>query len=172
MRSLRVLLVTMLAACGGGSGGDASECRASSECADGLECAGPNDPQVCGIAPREGCASDTDCGPGARCHALSDTCSADNVGSECRAPCTGDPECGEGFRCDAGACVATLCDAGYTCAGREECAPSRLGAGLAVHARHHGCFAVACSSDLDCGTRFCVNGSCQDDVGSCTPPSR
>jgi hypothetical protein len=39
-----------------------------------------------------------------------------------------------------------------------------------VHMRTHGCFDITCSSDAGCGSRFCVNGVCQDAVGTCQKP--
>lgn len=169
MRQRLVLgLGFLLAACGGDGGVDAP-CHATTECAAGLGCAGPNDPQVCGIPPREPCADDAQCA-GARCHVIADPCSPDGFGSECRSACGTDPDCGAGFRCDAGACAAVRCDAGATCAGREVCDPSRITATTPTHDRTDGCYPVACTSDAGCGDRTCVNGACQDSIGTCEEP--
>jgi hypothetical protein len=164
---MRALLVVLLTACG--SGGTGSDCRLKADCASNLFCSGPNDGPVCGIAPREGCESDATCNA-QRCSAISDSCSADGVGSECREACTGDTQCEQGFRCDAGACVAILCNAGYTCPARQVCDPSRITASTPIYDRHHGCFDVTCTLDADCGERFCVNGICQDGPGACAEP--
>jgi hypothetical protein len=160
----------VVAACGGGSGGDGEVCASIADCEDGLACAGVNDGPVCGIAPREECASDAECFGGSVCQAVLDPCSADGIGSACEQPCNGDADCGETFTCDAGHCIAVPCDAGFMCAGREACEPSRITSATPVFDRHHGCFAVACSTDDECGERFCVNGTCQDDTGSCVEP--
>jgi len=159
------LLLVIAVGCGGGGGID-SDCRETTDCSGDLYCAGPNDPPVCGIAPRQECAADVDC-PGARCHAIDDSCSRDGIGSQCGPGCVGDGECGGGFRCDAGACVAILCDAGYTCAARERCAPSEILPTDPIYDRHHGCFPTECLEDAGCGARFCVNGTCQDGPGAC-----
>ncbi len=158
----------VFAACGGSGSGD-DECRSTADCTGELECSGVNDGPVCGIAPLEQCSSDADCGPG-NCHAVFDPCSFDHVGSECGEPCIDGMSCDEGFLCDQGHCIAQPCDAGFACAGREECDPGRIAGTAPVFDRHHGCFAVACTTDDECGERFCVNGSCQDDVGTCVVP--
>jgi hypothetical protein len=169
----RVLVaIVVLSACGGdpSSGSDGSECRMPGDCDVGLACAGPNDPQACGIPPREGCAADADCTAADRCHVVADPCSPDGFGSECRPACSGDPECGSGLRCSSGACVAILCTAGFTCAAREACDPARITSATPVFDRHHGCFPISCTSDAACTPRSCVNGSCQDRPGTCVVP--
>src|SRR5689334_11073374 len=67
---------------------EGSHCRTDDDCSGDLYCRGPNQPNACGIPPRELCASDTDCSMGMVCHALYDPCSTDNIGSECNPPCT------------------------------------------------------------------------------------
>lgn len=160
-------LVLAIVSCGGG---DDSSCRSSDECRGTLECAAPNDPQVCGVPANERCSSDADCDPSGRCHAVVDPCSPDGIGSECRPPCS-DGGCGEGFVCGAGgACEAIACDEGWSCEPQQACDPVLAQSGP-VHARAHGCVAIACSSDGECpGGGACVNGVCQDDVGSCVEP--
>ena len=173
-----LLLVLVVAACsgtarsrdGGGNGDVGAPCHGGGDCSADLACAGVNDPQVCGIPPREGCATDADCG-GDRCHAVDDPCSPDGIGSECRPACDLiDGICGPGFTCDAGACVAIRCDAGFACEGREVCDPSRITATTPVFDRNHACFPVTCADDSACAGRFCVNGTCQDTLGSCEIP--
>ena len=161
-----ILVIAVLASCGDGLRGVNSDCRNTDDCAGDLECAGVNDPAVCGIAPHEDCIDDTACGAD-RCHAIIDPCSPDTIGSECRAACADDGECGDGFRCDLGACVAILCDAGFACAPRQICDIARITPATPVFDRNHGCFEVACTADIGCGDRFCVNGTCQDDLGTC-----
>lgn len=159
-----------LAACDGTPG---SDCHAQADCDDGLGCAGPNDPQACGIPPRQGCADDSQCTGGDRCQVIFDACSPDGFGSECRSPCTGEGSCGAGLRCDAGACVAIRCDevgGGVSCAGREVCDPARIIGVTPVYDRTDGCYPVDCTSDAMCGERVCVNGTCQDALGVCRVP--
>ena len=152
------------------AGAESSECRSSAECREGLECAGPSSPQVCGIPPNEQCSDDADCDASTRCHAVSDNCSPDGVGSECRPPCS-EGSCGEGFRCGAGgACEVVPCDEGFACEPLESCDPSVAQMGP-VHARAHGCVAIACSEDGECPAEgACVNGVCQAGPGTCVEP--
>jgi hypothetical protein len=165
------LVVGLIVASGCGVSKGDGACHETADCAAGLDCSGPDDPPVCGVAPRQECATDTDCTtPGDRCHAIADSCSADGIGSECRAACQSDAECGAGFACPSGACVAVSCDAGFTCEAREVCDPSRITGSTPVYDRTHGCFAVACTADADCGPRFCVNSTCQDGEGTCVKP--
>jgi len=172
-QGIAIALVSVCALASCGSGGAGSDCRSSADCGDGLGCSGAGDPQVCGIAPREACATDLDCSPtNDRCHAIFDSCSFDGIGSECRAACTADLDCGGAgvFRCDAGACIAITCDQGFSCGAREVCDVTRITSNTPIYDRHHGCFAVTCSTDAECGDGFCVNGSCQDALGTCVEP--
>lgn len=153
----------LLPACSGGAG---SGCRSSAECMKPLECAGPSEPRVCGIPPRQGCARDGDCGGGQRCHAIADSCSPNGVGSECGPPCGA---CGAGLRCNAGgACEPVPCDEGYRCTAPLVCDAAAGKSGAAVYQRHQGCVRVACTSDGACAAgQACVNGYCQSGPGQC-----
>ena len=162
---LALVLVLALGACEG------KPCDGSASCPGSLECAGPNDPQACGIPAMEQCSSDADCIDGGVCHAIPDACSPDGIGSECRLACT-DGNCGEGFRCAAsGACEAIPCDEGFVCDDHLACDPEAARTGP-VHARAHGCVTIACSDDDACAmvSGTCVNGFCQDGPGSCVAP--
>jgi hypothetical protein len=169
----RACAVLIFIGCGDGSAG--SECHSTRDCDvhSGLACVGQTDHGGCGIPPRQDCSGDVDCnGVAQRCHAILDSCSPDGIGSECRPACAQDGECGSDLRCDAGACVAISCAAGFACAGREVCEPARIPASAPVYDRHHGCFLVTCAADSECGSRFCVNGSCQDLLGTCMEPQQ
>lgn len=160
--------LAVVAGSSGCTGDEGSECRATRECRDPLECAGPDEPQVCGIPARELCNSDADCLDGTPCHAIADPCSADGVGSECLPSCN-EGGCGEGFSCDLerGACVAITCAQGWTCASFETCEPA-VDPDTPVHAQAHGCVAIACGSDEACASGdACVNGVCQSGPGAC-----
>ncbi len=72
--------------CDGGGilgGGNGDSCRSNDDCGSDLYCFGPNRPNVCGIPPREFCASNADCPMGDVCQAIFDSCSQDGLGSEC-----------------------------------------------------------------------------------------
>jgi hypothetical protein len=159
------LLVAIAAGCGGGDAGDT--CTSSADCGGDLFCRGPDEPQVCGIPPREDCAVDQDCGGGLVCHAIFDPCSADGQGSMCDVAC--DPGgCGDGLRCNAaGACEAISCAEDDRCASFESCDPA-FDAATPVHARTDGCAAITCGPDAPCpGPTLCVNGRCQSGAGAC-----
>jgi hypothetical protein len=68
--------------------------------------------------------------------------------------------------------VAILCDAGagVTCAAREVCEPWRITPATPIYDRGSGCYPVTCTSDDGCGERSCVNGTCQDALGTCHEP--
>lgn len=166
---IRMLLpaaaIALLAGCDGADVGDS--CAARDDCASDQYCAGPDEPQVCGIPPREDCASDADCGPDQACHAISDVCSSDGQGSTCGPPCTAN-SCNPGFRCGAGGgCEAIPCDESGGCAAFETCDPG-FDAATPVYSRTAGCRAIACGADAPCADpNVCVNGRCQSAAGSC-----
>lgn len=163
--SLTITAALLLGCLGDADVGDS--CTARADCADDQYCAGPNDPNVCGIGPREDCASDADCGPDLACHAIYDACSADEQGSECGPSCT-PGSCNQGFRCGAGgACEAIGCDEEDRCAGYEICDPV-FDADTPVHARTDGCRPIVCGPDAPCpDPNVCVNDRCQQSAGSC-----
>lgn len=160
------------ASCEGGGvlgGGNGDSCRSNDDCGSDLYCFGPNRSNVCGIPPRELCASNADCPMGTVCQIIFDSCSQDGFGSECLPPCTVN-SCAMGSRCNAGgACEPIPCDEGFTCPDRQEC-DSALAHDmtLPVHARSNGCVNIDCTADIGCPTgKFCVNSYCQDGLGAC-----
>lgn len=154
-----------ISACGGGSG---DSCSDHSDCAGSLYCAGPDDPNVCGIPGMEFCVDHQDCDPSMRCFAVPDVCSPDGIGSECRIPCQTDG-CLPGFYCDANqACAAIACDEGFACQPYQTCDPSIPHGDGPVYDRTHGCVAVTCQNDADCpAATACVNGTCHSGQGTC-----
>ncbi|HRI70070.1 MAG TPA: hypothetical protein PK156_37830 [Polyangium sp.] len=169
-----VLLGLTIASCEGGGGGgilgggEGDSCTENSDCNSGYYCRGPNQPNACGIPPREFCASDTDCSMGTVCHVIFDSCSSDGLGSECLPPCTA-MSCGQGLRCNAaGACETIPCDEGFTCPDRQRCDSAVAHASVPVSAQTNGCVNITCSNDTACPAgKFCVTGYCQDGEGSC-----
>jgi hypothetical protein len=161
-----------IAACSGGGvlgGGDGDACRTDDDCSGDLYCRGPNQPNVCGVPPRELCVTDMDCPMGTLCHSIWDGCSTDAIGSECKPPCTAD-NCGPDFRCNAnGACEPIPCDEGFSCPERQTCnAMIAHDMTLPMHARSSGCVNIMCSDDQACPAgKVCVTGYCQDGQGSC-----
>jgi len=155
-----------LASASGCAGGVGDSCTSSDGCGGELFCRGPDEPNVCGIPPREDCGSSADCGPGSFCHAIYDTCSADEQGSECGPACSAGT-CNPGFRCNSDqACEAIPCDEADVCTPTQLCDPT-FAAGTPVHAVTSGCQAAACEGTDDCEAGFCVNGRCQSSEGSC-----
>lgn len=152
----------------GGCSGPGGSCRSLKDCRSGLYCDGPNEPTVCGIPPREQCADSSGCGGGEVCHAISDSCSRDGIGSLCGPPCTAG-SCGPGLRCGTGAaCEPVPCDEGFTCPGHQRCDPAVAHAMGPVHARTSGCVDITCAADTTCPTgKVCVNAICQDSPGTC-----
>jgi len=151
-----------------GCGGAGSACSSDDDCSGDNYCKGPNEPQVCGIPARTDCANQSGC-PGQACNVGYDTCSATEVGTTCGPPCNNDALCGQGFRCGSeGACVAVLCDAGFSCPAHQVCDPSRLNPQAPLYEQHHGCFDIPCSDDAGCSAGLaCVNGRCQQSGGFC-----
>ncbi|MBT8494357.1 MAG: hypothetical protein KJO07_14980 [Deltaproteobacteria bacterium] len=172
------LMALSAAGCGGGEPGNrggesgaGDDCSASADCADGLGCAGPDDPQVCGIAPREGCFSDDDCLEGSFCHLVSDPCSSDGWGSECGSPCGDAGTVAFGRRCsERGAWEAVPCNEVDNCGELEVCDPD-FDDQTPVWNRTDGCQRIGCTGDDGCPDgSACVNGACQSDYGSCIEP--
>jgi len=144
-------------------------CRGNDDCAGDLVCLDADPRNTCGVPPREGCVSSAECAMGAVCHAIADSCSADDVGSECGPPCSADADCGTSFRCGPdGACAALTCAEGYACLAVEDCDEASLPSDTPVHGRDHRCQKVACSDDSVCpGSGVCVNDICQSSAGLC-----
>jgi hypothetical protein len=151
-------------------------CRSQADCSPGGNiCYGPNDP-MCGIPPQEECDDDGSCNKGQVCHSIPDSCSPDDVGSQCGFPCVGGgaPACGQGFVCDGtGHCRAQPCGGkgGFTCPVSQACVPTTIDPNLPAHEQTHGCVIASCTTDATCPTDTrCVNGRCQDGFGTCSPP--
>lgn len=141
-------------------------CTVHADCSGDQVCQGPDEPDVCGVAPLEECASDAECGD-LFCHAIIDGCSPDGIGSQCEASCD-ETLCGQGFSCIADACVADLCTEGFTCPAHQKCDPSAITAESPIHERTHGCVNIVCSEDEVClEGHVCVNGICQTGEGVC-----
>lgn len=167
-----LLLGFALSSCEGGGvfgGGDGDSCRVKDDCDSDFYCRGPNQPTVCGVPPRDFCASDPDCPMGTVCHAIFDGCSTDAIGSECNQPCTAN-NCNTGFRCNAGgACEPIPCDEGFTCPSWQKCDPTIAhDLSVPVHARATGCVNMTCTDDKACPSgKLCVTGYCQEGLGVC-----
>jgi hypothetical protein len=159
-------LLIALVACGNGTAGET--CSRSSDCASGLECAGPDDFTGCGIAPQRQCSATTDCVAGEVCHAVADSCSDTGIGSRCGPACTA-TDCDAGFRCNAtGACEPVPCDQEFSCAAPRVCDASTAGGTGPVYTQTHGCVVIACTTDDGCAAdEACVNETCQTGPGAC-----
>ncbi len=170
---LVLFVLVMGSSCEGGGilgGDDGDSCRNDTDCGTDLYCYGPNLGNVCGMPPREFCATDTDCFMNGVCHAVWDGCSTDSIGSECKPPCIDDMGCGPDYRCNAsGACEPRACDEGITCPDRQKCdAAIAHDTSLPMHARSSGCVNIDCADDGACPSgKSCVQGYCQDGLGTC-----
>lgn len=162
-------------------------CRTAQDCPPGprglsFECA-MTPPPGCepsyapSLCPVEGCPSGSQCRSLHPCgpktcveDCTTETCNGTCVNGTCMPrPCDepGAPPCPDGFTCDPGAstrdhCVAIACIDGFECEPWKTCAPNQ------PRRDEHGCTAVACSRDSDCGDcGYCVNGTCEATLGLC-----
>jgi hypothetical protein len=66
-----------------------------------------------------------------------------------------------GPRADGHGCELIPCNDGWACGENARCtAPA--------DAASHGCTAMTCKSDGDCDCGYCVNGTCADNLGTCS----
>lgn len=164
MRSRLWLVSVSLLACGSLSGGP---CRLTNQCAAGLECTGPDEGPVCGIAPRRECGTTADCSSGLTCNAITDGCAQNGVGTQCRSGCGA---CEPGFRCSSttNGCEPIPCDEGFACPTVERCDATLAHDATPAWQHGHGCVRVDCTRDADCTPgQACVNLFCQRGVGTC-----
>jgi hypothetical protein len=140
------------------------------------------------------CMTNQDCNPGGTCVSTVLGCPQCEYRS-CQyppPPCTQSPDsCGSYGRCQPdGGCAPTLCTAGYNCdvgsrcnVGRPradghgcELVPCNDGWACGENARctapadpgSHGCTTMTCKNDGDCDCGYCVNGTCADNLGTCS----
>lgn len=141
------------------------DCPGNQYCQAG-QCVGDDDTD-----PGESCANDSDC-DGGKCNSSGycvdcltnadcgsgQTCSRDQTCSGGKPPCTSDAECTNGTRCKISSnpkiCVQCLED--------SDCARSRLRGSSAKVCRDNVCTnpTGSCSSNSDCGSLVCSNGTC------------
>ena len=140
-------------------GGDC--CATQNQCMSNETCAPPGTAPGCGICNTDPgtCTTDAECktmGATEICEPV--VCACDNQ-KACVAGCTNDAQCSPGQTCDLGAarCVAISCGGAATCPPNFECGGAT-------------CTRMSCASDLDCAG-YCVNGTCFEQTGSCTPPA-
>jgi hypothetical protein len=159
-----------------GSGGDAggvdlsaadacvkpgcTACRSRQDCpsTEPLACYGPGDP-VCGGPACTLTPCNTD-----------GFCQANGGGSNmiCDFPTC---NCGGVMVCIPGCARASDCLAGQTCNTIHHCVAIPCGACPTHFVCGEGgtCVRQTCTADGDCGGGFCVNGSCYDSLGMCSP---
>ena len=155
----------------------------------------PLSPSMCPSASsRLLCTTNQDCNPGGTCVSTVSGCPQCEY-SSCQyppPPCTQSPDsCSPGGRCQPdGGCAPTLCTDGYACSLASRCnvgGPRADGHGCELipcndgwacgenarctapaDAASHGCTAMTCKSDGDCDCGYCVNGTCADNLGTCS----
>jgi hypothetical protein len=134
----------------------ASGCRTQTDCPQGqaLWCIAPH-AHLCGgpacpLLPR--CDSDESCRADAGSNMVCDD-----------TPCCGGPTCIRG--CDS----AADCLDGQRCTGTHHCVPIPCGS-CPMHfvcGESGACERQPCNIDEDCGTGYCVDGACYDELGMC-----
>ena len=115
--------------------------------------------------PEESCGQDADC------QAVDPTtiCEVDRASCgcvpECLPGCQSDGECGPGLTCQSARCLPAPCSDDVDCPANFECSSSG-GSG-------QRCRRLECDLDADCapgGGGFCVEGTCQEQLGYCQGP--
>jgi hypothetical protein len=170
-----------------------AKCCTESPCWPASSC--PLEPLMCPSASsRFLCTTDKDCNPGGTCVSSVLGCPQCEYRS-CQyppPPCTPSPDsCGPYGRCQPdGGCAPTLCTAGYNCDVGSRCnvggpradghgcelVPCNDGWACGENARctapadpgSHGCTTMTCKNDGDCDCGYCVNGTCADNLGTCS----
>jgi hypothetical protein len=150
-------------------------CLSQNDCPSTLSCSPGGVSSGCGICvmPMNPCATDDDCkliddaapsqamvcGPGGPC-----TCAAGGKSGSCIPACKGANDCGADMACDvSGHCVSKPCTSDgdcaplggvdYSCGTTSVCAPK------------------SCKSNAECsGGHYCVNGTCNAQIGICVEP--
>jgi len=168
-------------------------CCTESPCWPASAC--PLSPLMCLSAnSRLLCMTNQDCNPGGTCVSTVSGCPQCEYRS-CQyppPPCTQSPDsCGSYGRCQPdGGCAPTLCTAGYNCDVGSRCnvggprvdghgcelVPCNDGWACGENARctapadpgSHGCTTMTCKNDGDCDCGYCVNGTCADNLGTCS----
>ncbi|MCB9660450.1 MAG: hypothetical protein R3B40_09710 [Polyangiales bacterium] len=143
-------------------------CRTSSDCSDGTQCFGASD-GFCGICqrPERECEQDSECGAGRWCRAGRPNCCG-GVDTVCTPSCTSPGVgCEDGEICDAvtGRCERNGClFLDLACPQNHDCDPERPDADAS------GCARRTCNVDGDCDCGFCVTGTCESQLGTCSFP--
>jgi hypothetical protein len=150
-------------------------CRNDADCTASFDrCLEPGGFLGCGICYSDAeidsdfqrCSADADCGSGV-CQPLGPstrTCSpCSGIAYVCMPGCASDAECEPGTTCDRGRCAPQPCSADPDCPPQHACIQESDQAPPV-------CLRKSCSSDLGCEGAFCVDGSCYDALGRCTPP--
>lgn len=138
-------------------------CRMDSDCCGpGQGCIAPGEILCGGPAcppPTNECGPQNPCGVGQQCVNEDACCTGANASFHCVTACTA-ASCSAGEVCNADAgCVPALCTEGFKCPADATCNPDA--------GDEHGCVLTSCAGDPDCPGGFCVDGSCQSQLGVC-----
>ncbi len=143
-------------------------CSSSADCDpfDGA-CIEPGGFVGCGVCfdAQSDCDGDSDCSAAIDiCAPIGldpRSCACDPAVKVCQPGCLGDEACPVGTHCDTDhRCAADRC-------GDETACPAGFDCLLPPDSRTGACNRRSCTNDADCGTAFCVNGSCHLAPGRC-----
>ena len=151
-------------------------CRNTQECLQMGSCVHPDDEIACGIPPPETenqCSQVVECqSPDTVCDYVVEGCGGTYLGCVARCDLPGggclDGEACVNGRCEAIPCAAENLDDAFVCPAHRICSGEVLDP--LSDDRDHGCALIACDTDADCLSDFCVNGTCSSAPGRCELP--
>lgn len=136
-------------------------CRSQADCSSfPSTCAPPGTPHGCGVCNVDPstCTSDSSCAPGFICEPRTCGCLGQ---TDCVPGCGPNNPCDVGSECLSNRCQPRECMLDGDCPPTFECRVGHV-AGF--------CRRRLCTTDLECGDGFCVEGTCFEAIGECRGP--